>query len=109
MSQYFVHLNPEIFPSPHTYDPTRWLAAKAESTLERYLVPFSRGARMCIGMNVAHAELYTLLVTMLRRFPTLTLFETSERDVELVHDYFAGVSRHEREGLQVEVKRAGGL
>lgn len=103
MSSYFIHLNAEIFPSPHTYDPSRWLTANADSTLEPFLVPFSRGRRTCIGVNLAYAELYTVLGTMLRRFPTLTLFETSERDVELVHDYFAGVSRHERDGLQVKL------
>lgn len=48
-----VTLDGDIFPQPKEYKPERWLsgAAKAPdgSSLETYLVSFSKGPRMCLG------------------------------------------------------------
>lgn len=33
----------------------------------------------------------------------MRLFETSKRDMEYVHDYFAGMARHENHGLKVKI------
>jgi len=33
----------------------------------------------------------------------MVLFETTKRDMEFVHDYFAGTARHERGGLKVRL------
>jgi cytochrome P450 len=50
MGQSFVHLNPDIFPSPKVFDPSRWLGEHAND-LESYLVPFSKGPRSCLGIK----------------------------------------------------------
>ncbi|KIW01726.1 uncharacterized protein PV09_06903 [Verruconis gallopava] len=50
----FVHYNPEIFPEPFEFRPERWIK---NPELEKWLVPFSRGPRMCLGMNLAWLEL----------------------------------------------------
>ena len=55
----FVHLNPQIFPNPKTFDPERWLKEDS-STLDHYLVAFSKGQRSCTGIKcvfLAHLEL----------------------------------------------------
>lgn len=52
---------------------------------------------------MAYAELYLTIATIVRRFPNLRVWETSERDMEYVHDYFAGMARHENDGLQVKI------
>lgn len=44
----FVHYNAALFPEPDRFIPERWL----ESTeLENWLVAFSRGPRMCLGIK----------------------------------------------------------
>lgn len=54
-STYFVHGNASIFPEPDTFRPERWIeAAERGDNLKRYLVPFNRGTRGCIGIKYAH-------------------------------------------------------
>jgi cytochrome P450 len=49
MSQYLIHYNENLFPSPRTFDPERWLQGEKSKNLERYVVAFSKGSRGCIG------------------------------------------------------------
>lgn len=67
MSYYFLHNNPSIFPEPSKFDPTRWLGPQA-TELEKWLVPFSRGPRACIGMNLAWCELRICFAHLMRKF-----------------------------------------
>ena len=67
MSSIFVHNSSEIFKNPETYDPGRWLARDSKM-LDLWLVPFSKGPRSCLGINLAWCELYIAFATMLRRF-----------------------------------------
>ena len=54
MTGSLIHDNPSIFPDPRSFKPERWL--QSESGLHKYLVPFSRGTRQCLGMKcVANA------------------------------------------------------
>jgi len=47
-----MHLDPLLFPSPYKFDPDRWLrAAERGERLEKYVVPFSKGSRACIGLQ----------------------------------------------------------
>lgn len=43
-----MHNDPTIFPDPHQFLPERWLDNKE---LDKYLVAFSRGPRMCLGIK----------------------------------------------------------
>ena len=45
----FIHLDPAVFPDPHTFNPDRWLERSKD--LEQHLVAFSRGIRQCIGVK----------------------------------------------------------
>ncbi|KAJ5958353.1 uncharacterized protein N7479_005503 [Penicillium vulpinum] len=86
-SNYFVLTDPEVFPDPHTFDPDRWLRAAAKGEhLDRYLVNFSKGSRICVGMNLAYAELFLVLASFIRRFD-MGLFETSEKDIAFARDF----------------------
>ena len=66
MSSYLQHRDPSIFPSPSTFNPDRWLptatnpipVAPTGKPLSRYLTSFSKGPRMCLGINLAQAELF---------------------------------------------------
>ncbi|PYI35364.1 cytochrome P450 [Aspergillus indologenus CBS 114.80] len=83
---YFVHRDPTLFPDPDKFYPERWiLAAERQEGLLRYLVTFGRGNRACLGMNLAYAELYNVLATVIRRFD-LELYQTTKEDVRFVRD-----------------------
>jgi cytochrome P450 len=61
----FVHYNPDIFPSPHEFQPGRWLHS---TSLDQWLVAFSRGPRSCLGINLAWLELRLSFAHFFRRF-----------------------------------------
>lgn len=54
---YSLHRNPEVFPEPETWRPSRWL--KEEISLidleeqKRWFWAFGSGGRMCVGSNLA--------------------------------------------------------
>jgi cytochrome P450 len=104
MSALYVCMDPQIFPKPQTFKPERWLQPNAREQLEPYLVTFGKGSRACVGINLAYAELYTVIATLLRRFPKLRLYETTAEDVKPVADYFAGMWRYEEGRPSVQVK-----
>ena len=106
-----VHWSPTIFPSPKTFDPSRWLAdpvtgemplAPNGKLLTRYLVAFSRGTRSCTGMHVAYAELYICLANVFRKCD-MQLYETTVADVELHSDYFLPHAQPNSKGVRVLV------
>ncbi|RAK77116.1 cytochrome P450 [Aspergillus fijiensis CBS 313.89] len=83
---YFIHRNPQLFPDPNTFRPERWIeAASRGENLTRYLVPFAGGSRICIGMNLAYAELYMTIASIVRRFD-LELCDTNPEDMEFVRE-----------------------
>ncbi|KAF2456731.1 cytochrome P450 monooxygenase-like protein [Lineolata rhizophorae] len=54
----FVHYNPKLFPEPQEFRPERWIE---NPSLDNYQVAFSKGPRMCLGINLAWVELrYTV-------------------------------------------------
>jgi len=103
MSSKIMHDDPSVFAEPEKFDPERWLRPGAEE-LNKYLVPFSKGSRMCLGMNLANAEICLTLSSVFRRLD-LELYETTwEDDVMAVHDYFAAMPHKSSRGVRVLVK-----
>jgi cytochrome P450 len=62
---YAIHRRAAVWPDPHVFDPSRFLAASAPPDRFAYL-PFGGGPRICIGAAFAMAEMITLLTTLLR-------------------------------------------
>ncbi|KAJ5134654.1 hypothetical protein N7448_000326 [Penicillium atrosanguineum] len=86
-TNYFVLTDPAIFPDPHVFDPERWMRATAKGErLDRYLVNFSKGSRICVGMNLVYAELYLIISTLVRRFD-LELYETTDKHIGFARDF----------------------
>ena len=50
MSVTCLHLNSTLFPKPEKFAPDRWLGPRSHG-LNQYLVPFSKGPRMCLGIK----------------------------------------------------------
>ncbi|KAJ5718130.1 hypothetical protein N7488_003776 [Penicillium malachiteum] len=84
---YFLLTDPEIYPNPHAFDPERWIRETDNGErLDRYFIPFSKGPRMCIGFNLAYAELYLVVARLARQFD-FTLYDTTEKNLEFARDF----------------------
>ena len=110
MSASMMHIDPTIFPNPQEFQPERWLASDAEpagpASLKKHFMPFGKGSRICLGMNLAYAELYLTLEAVFRRFE-LQLFETTRADIDVAHDFVAGRPRVDSRGVRVLVRKRG--
>ncbi|KAG0645611.1 Cytochrome P450 monooxygenase [Hyphodiscus hymeniophilus] len=102
MTQRLTHYNKTIFPSPETFLPERWLDPSERRRLEKYLQPFGRGSRACIGLHLASSELYVTIAMLFGQFD-MRLFETEEYDIKQVHDFFSPFPDSER-GLRVTIE-----
>ncbi|PYI04292.1 benzoate 4-monooxygenase cytochrome P450 [Aspergillus sclerotiicarbonarius CBS 121057] len=67
ISAYVVHRNESIFPDPESFRPERWLGDQRKE-LQPYFVPFSTGARGCIGRNISYLEQTILMASLVHRF-----------------------------------------
>lgn len=114
MTSLLQHQDPVKFPDPKTFNPDRWLTTTTTTTTttggegresaekaEKYLVPFSRGTRQCLGINLATAEIYLTLATVFRRFERVELYETTARDAEIAHDFFIRHGHADSKGVRV--------
>lgn len=63
MSQLHIHDNERYFPDAYKFEPGRW---QGPNPPYKYLVPFGKGSRMCVGIELAKAELLTTLANMFR-------------------------------------------
>ena len=101
MTSVLFHDNPSLFPNPRTFNPERFIT---QPHLKKYLVPFSRGSRVCLGMNLAYAELYLTLAAIFApgRFD-FKFFETDLSDVETKHDFMNTSPRLDSKGIRVTV------
>ncbi|ERF69870.1 hypothetical protein EPUS_05412 [Endocarpon pusillum Z07020] len=104
MTRIFMHEDETIFPDPAAFKPERWMVDAAERRrLERYLLPFSKGARNCVGIHLAWAELYLCLAAVVSRFD-LELQGTTVEDVEFGSDQLIPETKG-KNGVSVLVKR----
>ena len=106
-----IHHSSTVYPEPWSFIPERWLSSPPPAGLPsrpsnipqaspKYLMPFSRGTRNCLGQPLAYAEIYMTLANVLRTFARLerddngkvvgakgmTLYETDRRDVDMKSD-----------------------
>ena len=91
MTSTLMHQNEDIFPNHRVFSPERWLTAegKRDHSLDRFLMNFSRGSGQCLGINMAHAELYIMTATLFRQLGhSMKLAGTTVEDVEIVSDCF---------------------
>ncbi|KAI0038829.1 putative P450 monooxygenase [Auriscalpium vulgare] len=63
----FVQHAEAVFTDAHAFIPERWLGENAKPP-EASTVAFSRGPRSCLGINLAHCEIYLTLASLFRRF-----------------------------------------
>ena len=115
MTSVLVHQDPSIFPDPYAFRPERWIE---NPRLDRFLMSFSKGSRLCLGINLAYAEMYLCLFGIFSRFGSgglggvrmsgdegvLELFETGMDDVEVRGDGFIPLASEGSQGVRVKVR-----
>jgi cytochrome P450 len=112
MTGMLIFQDPTVFPDPSRFDPERWIA---NPRLSRYQVAFSKGSRICVGINLAYAEITILLAGLFRQFGsqevhrngdigTLRLFETTvDNDIECWVDAIAPLPKQGSKGVRLQV------
>ncbi|KAE8311594.1 cytochrome P450 [Aspergillus transmontanensis] len=104
MSSYFMHTDPTVYPEPMTFRPERWLGA-IDPAMHRNYVPFTRGSRNCLGMNLAMAEISLILAVLYRpNGLKLELYETDETDVVIAHDFMVPMPKVTSKGVRVLIR-----
>lgn len=68
MTIYSAHRDPKVFPDPETFQPQRWLNVEERKKMEPYFIPFSTGARGCIGRNISYLEQIVLMASLVHRY-----------------------------------------
>ncbi|KAL4898851.1 hypothetical protein BDW74DRAFT_189894 [Aspergillus multicolor] len=103
MAAYTLHRDPETYPDPFSFIPERWLG-EYNPNMDRNWVPYTRGSRDCLGINLATAELHWVLAVLFRPdAPRLELFQTEEEDIVGFDDYVAPLPRLDSKGTRVKV------
>ncbi|MGK2933028.1 MAG: cytochrome P450 [Solirubrobacterales bacterium] len=67
-----IQRDPEVWPNPEGYDPTRFLPENLKSRPRHAYLPFGAGRRMCVGSTFAIVEA-TLLAAMISRHITFDI------------------------------------
>ncbi|KAG4418059.1 hypothetical protein IFR04_008796 [Cadophora malorum] len=112
MTSVLVHHDETVFPDSRKFLPERWID---NPRLDRYLVSFTKGTRLCIGINLAYAELYLAIARIFRAYGSrdvrtegdagyLELFETTAEDMVLPKDVFIPVGKEGSKGVRITVR-----
>lgn len=70
---YAYHRNPQVFANPDKFIPERWLVSNEDDKSrvkqqEKFMMPFGKGVRMCLGMNLAVIEMKLAIASLYLNF-----------------------------------------
>lgn len=68
ISIYAIHWDPEIYPHPEKFDPSRFSPEETEKRHPYAFIPFGDGNRICIGMKFAMTEIKVALAKILMNY-----------------------------------------
>lgn len=51
MTTILLHTDEKLYPEPYTFHPERWMDGTGSRASEKVYAPFSKGTRMCLGMQ----------------------------------------------------------
>ena len=94
MSPYCLHRKTDVYPNPLIYDPWRWLNEDGTPIMEsdpknRLFWAFSSGARMCIGIHLANAEMLTLTAAVYKKYKTSVQHPVTTPGITSRYEIFA--------------------
>ncbi|KAI0390583.1 trichodiene oxygenase [Xylariaceae sp. FL0594] len=103
MTTIMMHLDPVLYPDPYKFVPDRWVDVHDRRKAEKTFAPFSRGARICVGMHLAWAELYMLTAALVPRYDFRFAADAYE-DIRWTSDQFI-IGTSGKGGLATTVTR----
>lgn len=87
IQQYAIHYNPQLFPEPETFNPSRYLAFPEKSGFyaaggadARDHWNFGAGRRICPGLHLAENSMFIVLAKLLWAFDVLPPLDKEGRD-----------------------------
>ncbi|KAH9905438.1 putative cytochrome P450 [Xylariomycetidae sp. FL2044] len=103
-----THHDAKVFARPREFLPERWEDPEERRRLNRYLSPWGRGTRLCLGMELATVDIY---LTVSRLFGPgagfdMRMYRTTEADWRAYHEWFAAFPKGK--GLRVLIVKGGG-
>lgn len=112
MTHVQIHHDERLFPDSKKFLPERWLDGKSKA-IDKYLLSFTSGSRQCLGIYLAHAEMYLSLSAIWRQWGSkechgvddvgyFELYETGTRDVEIESDWFLPIPQPGSQGIRVK-------
>src|SRR5271155_4197525 len=88
MQSYTTHRDPDVFLNPEEFDPSRWLPKEQVTTsMNELFMPFSKGTRACIGINLANMELRIVTAALLKMYRISSANDMKPEDMEM-RDHF---------------------
>ncbi|KAH8590152.1 cytochrome P450 [Bisporella sp. PMI_857] len=96
-----VHTDEAIFRDPWSFRPERWVG-KEGVELHRYQMAFNKGSRSCLGINLAHAEMFLVIAAVARY--DMKLYHTNETDVKFQHDFQVAFPKLGSKGVRAVVQ-----
>ncbi|KAI1736981.1 cytochrome P450 [Xylaria scruposa] len=103
MTTILMHHNPQLYPNPEQFDPKRWMDIDERKKAEKTFAPFSKGARICVGMHLAWAGLYMLVAEIVPRYD-LSFDAAAYDDIKWSSDQFI-IGTNGKGGLLTTVKK----
>ncbi|KAI1845769.1 hypothetical protein JX266_008134 [Neoarthrinium moseri] len=113
MTAPIINRHPALYENPNVFYPDRYIE---NPKLLKSQFSFSKGARQCIGMNLAYQELQSLTAGIFRKYdvydptletqtgPTLELYETKIEDIAMDADYITTSPYPGSQGVRVRIR-----
>ena len=76
-----IHRHREMWDEPDTFAPERFRTESGKASLKCAYIPFSKGARVCIGAAFATQEAVLTLASIVRRYEILPVENHTPRVV----------------------------
>lgn len=97
-----MHFSPKHFPNPQEFQPWRFLGEERTKN-DKWFAAFGKGARSCVGRNLAMAEVYMAIGNLFGRCEVKLAPGVERADVEMVHDCFMPFIANGRQGVMVDI------
>jgi cytochrome P450 len=107
MDTWHMHHNEALYQDSFAFLPERWIGdarAADGKPLKHYMVAFGKGARNCLGMNLAQAAIRIALASLIRRCHFRLIYTTYDMDMKIVRDVVAPDTHPGSLGVRVLVK-----